>query len=87
MKYNKPPKSAVTALTIAVICPLSLTGAWAAEQVLPKTIETHFGEVTLDAKGYPDEKVSTGFMTKSTSSAPPRLSCGACQRWAWKDNS
>ena len=51
MKSNKLPKSAVSAATMLGICLLASSGAWAKEQAIPKTIETHFSEVTLDAIG------------------------------------
>lgn len=56
MPINKLPKSSVTTTSMAVMCLLASTGTWAQEKSVPSTIETHFGEVALDAKGYPDKK-------------------------------
>jgi hypothetical protein len=49
-------KLPVRVMTIVLICLSASTRAWAQEPSSPGTIETHFGSVTLDAKGYPDQK-------------------------------
>lgn len=52
MNSNMLPKLAVAAVIVSVMNLLGSTGASAEGQ----SIETHFGKVTLDAKGYPDQE-------------------------------